>query len=162
MKACLAYGGVISSVTLSLSLKTTAWCHFVRPSPYASLIRRHVRGFPTPGAASGREFELSNEPKSQDEGVEDNRATISVLGELNGKQRRYLRSIANKRAAAKDGSIVSLRMGSLGSLEPFIKELTVHFKKHELLKVKMPKEVRDNGSQSEFFFVQIWVFVCRI
>ncbi len=142
MKACLAYGSIISSVTLNLSLKATAWCHFVRPSPYAPLRWRHICGFPTPGAVSGGRFELSKQSNPEDEEVqEDNRAAASVLGELNGKQRRYLRSIANKRAAAKDGSLVSLRMGSSDNLDAFSKELSVQFKKHELLKVKMPNEV---------------------
>ncbi len=152
MKACLASGGVISSVMLSISLKATAWCYFVRPSPYASLRWRHICGFPPPGATSGGEFELSNQPKPEDEGVEDNRAA-SVLGELSGKQRQYLRSIANKRAAAKDGSLVSIRMGSLDSLEAFTKELSVQFKKHELLKVKMPKEVRAGSQELSVFHV---------
>eukprot|EP01084_Bolivina_argentea_P292562 502987_1 len=142
MKACLAYGSVISSVTLSLSLKATAWCYFVRPSPYTSLRWRHICGFPTPGTASGGKFELSKQSNPEDEEVQqDNRAAASALGELNGKQRRYLRSIANKRAAAKDGSLVSLRMGSSDNFDAFARELSVQFKKHELLKVKMPNEV---------------------
>eukprot|EP01084_Bolivina_argentea_P292561 502986_1 len=141
MKACLAYGSVISSVTLSLSLKATAWCYFVRPSPYTSLRWRHICGFPTPGTASGGKFELSKQSNPEDEEVQqDNRAAASALGELNGKQRRYLRSIANKRAAAKDGSLVSLRMGSSDNFDAFARELSVQFKKHELLKVKMPNE----------------------
>ncbi len=142
MKACLAYGSVISSVTLSLSLKATAWCYFVRPSPYTSLRWRHICGFPTLGTASGGKFELSKQSNPEDEEVQqDNRAAASALGELNGKQRRYLRSIANKRAAAKDGSLVSLRMGSSDNFDAFARELSVQFKKHELLKVKMPNEV---------------------
>ncbi len=154
MKACLASGGVISSVMLSISLKETAWCYIIRPSPYASLRRRHICGFPPPGATSGGDFELSNQPKP-----EDNRAA-SVLDELSGKQRQYLRSIANKRAAAKDGSLVSIRMGSLDRLEAFTKELSAQFKKHELLKVKMPKEVRAGYKSGRF--CSCWMFARKV
>ncbi len=143
MKVCLAYGSVISSVTLSLSLKTNAWCHFVRPFPCASLKWRYICGFPTPGSASGGKFDLSNQSNPEGEEVQhNNRAATPGLGELNGKQRRYLRSIANKRAATKNGNLICLRMGSSDNLDTFAKELSVQIRKHGLLKIKMPNEVR--------------------